>query len=94
MMLAIGPGKLLGADAAILALNAPPRIEQKHHKAPKGDELEQPRRQCVIARRRFLTPPANRFRSLAWTYRHFDGFPVGAEAGLLVNVARLRVALV
>ena len=94
MLLACGPGKLLGADAAIRALHAPPRVDQKHHKSPKGNEIEHPRRQCVITRRRFLAPPAHRFRSLARPYRHFDGFLVGAETGLLVDEARLRIALV
>src|ERR1035438_3790591 len=54
MMLAFRPGKLLNADAAIPALNATPRVDQKHHKTPKGDELEQPRWQGVVARRWFF----------------------------------------
>jgi len=94
VLLARGPGKLLGTDAAIRALHSPPRVDQKHQESPEGNEVELPGRQGVITWRRFLAPPADCFGSLARPYWHFYGFLVGAETGFEVDEARLRVALV
>jgi hypothetical protein len=37
---------------------------------------------------------AQRFRSFARPHRNLDTFPVGAEAGFLIDEARLRVSMV
>jgi len=75
-------------------LHSPPRVDQKHHESPEGNEVELPRRQGVITWGRFLTPPAYSFGSLARPYWHYYGFLVGAETGFEADEARLRVALV
>ena len=74
-----------GDNATAATVDAPHSVQKEDEKSPQGDELKALFGELVVTGRRQVATRADRGRTLARSYGHFEALFFGAEVGVLIH---------
>ena len=92
---AIAPGDFFDGDgAAATAIDASHGVQQEDKESPKGDELEAPLGELIVARRGLVAARADGGGTFARPHGDLNALVVGSESSLVVDEPPKAVAAI